>query len=349
MTQIIATIGPVSCERETLEHFAKHKVAYARLNFSHGTSSWHLETARKARQAGLKTIFDLAGPKVLVGTLQQEAGIESGSRIIFEKYSETQKYPFSTKYSGENMQVIPSHFDLSLFVQPGEVILIDDGKLECLVEKVDGDKVICRVIFGGIIKSNKGLNLPDTKLNIDFLVDRDVQLLQETLPEFQPDYIAPSFVKTVADLKLLQNFVESIYQKSGLTGKPLPKICTKIEMAEAMMPHNLSDIIEFSDMIMIARGDLALETKPLHIKVPALQAKLASECKKTNTPFIVATQMLESMFNSPVPTRAETSDLYRAVHIDKANFIMLSAETAAGKFPKKCVEFMEKMIDLELE
>ena len=193
--------------------------------------------------------------------------------------------------------------------------------------------------------------MPGTELEIDFLVEKDKAMLKRTLREMQPEFVAPSFVKNIDDLMILESFLEEILgykkpKKGENSQNYFPKLCTKLEMAEVVEDKNLLEIIEYSDMLMIARGDLALETFPLHITVPVLQDKIIKICQQKNKPFVVATQILESMVNSPVPTRAEMSDLYRATHLNKADFIMLSAESAAGNFPLKCVELMSKMIDL---
>jgi pyruvate kinase len=352
MTKIITTLGPSSENIEILKFFWEHKVEIARLNYSHNTVEWHLKTAQKAREIGLKLMVDLDGPKVLLGDIERETEIINGNIVVLEKQIPGKIYPIWEEIEGENLMVLPSYFDLTKFLKVDKTVLIDDGKLELRSQKISGKKVFCKVIFGGNLKSHKGINLPDTDLKIDFLVERDKAMLKASLKEMKPEYIAPSFVKTMEDLNLLEEFLESILgykkpNKMNLEGVYFPKICTKLEMAEVMEDQNLMQIIDYSDMLMIARGDLALETFPLHITVPKLQDKIAKLCQQKNKPFVVATQILESMTNSPVPTRAEMSDLYRAVHLNKADFVMLSAESAAGKFPIKCVQLMENMINLE--
>lgn len=176
---------------------------------------------------------------------------------------------------------------------------------------------------------------------MDFLTENDHRLIEKLLPRIQPKYIATSFVKTVDDIRRLKTAIQTSLNNSK---DYVPKIVAKIEMAEAIEPKNMIGLIDECDMIMIARGDLALETTPVHIRVPFIQASLVEHCHRQNKPFIVATQILESMINSPVPTRAEVSDLYRAVVLDRANYVMLSGEAAVGHYPKECVTIMHDLI-----
>ncbi|CAF4468398.1 unnamed protein product, partial [Rotaria magnacalcarata] len=178
-------------------------------------------------------------------------------------------------------------------------------------------------------------------IDIDFLTENDHRLIENLLPIIKPKYVATSFVKNINDIHRLKNAI----QDALLNIKDYyPEIIVKIEMAEAIEPSNITNIINESDMIMVARGDLALETTPVHIRVPFIQTDLVQLCQKKNKPFIIATQILESMIACPVPTRAEVSDLYRAVVIDKANYIMLSSEAAIGLYPKECVTMMHDLI-----
>lgn len=346
-TKIIATIGPSSEDIGTLLYFAENQVKIARLNFSHATPQWHQEIGKRAKQAGLELLVDLAGPKVLLGDLEYDLDVSPNNNLILEKQLPNKTYPYWERIDENRVLILPCLFDLTKFLQPKHPILIDDGKIELETEKVEKKRVYCKVVFGGKVKTHKGMNLPKTDLKIDFLVERDKAFLEEVLPVLKPKYIAPSFVKTTQDLFLLKEFIKTI--KVPLKDSKevyQPKICTKIEMSKAVLEDNLISIIKNSDMIMIARGDLALETHPLHIKVPFLQAKIVKNCQQLGKPFIIATQILESMFSSPVPTRAEISDLYRAVVIDQSDYVMLSAESAAGKFPRKCVKLMSDLIEI---
>jgi pyruvate kinase len=341
MTKIVTTIGPASQTPDVLKYFKDHDVAIARLNFSHGTADWHVQIGELARNQGFELMVDLAGPKVLVGELGDPVEIQAGKTIIIEKQRAEVTYPTTSPYLDGDVLTLPSVFELEKFVKAGHELLIDDGKIQLDIEEVLADGVVCKVKNTGLVKNHKGINLPDSKVDIDFLVDRDRSLLKEVLPKLKPEIIAPSFVQTKEDIQSLLSFVEEIKSEHGLHDYN-PKICTKVEMGEAI--RNLDEIIEISGMIMIARGDLALETKPLHIQVPILQDQIAAKCKQTGTPFIVATQMLESMMTSPVPSRAEVSDIYRAVHINQANYIMLSGETAAGSYGRECVKLMSEVI-----
>ncbi len=345
MTKIIATIGPSSEKLEILEFFAKNKVKIARFNFSHGTIDWHTKIGKLAQEAGLEIMLDLAGPKILVGNLDEVLEVSSGQLIAIEAENQEKKYPQKYNYQGKNIDLISSNIEIANFLETNKLLLIDDGKVVTKVIDIEDKTVILETFNKGIIKSNKGVNLPESRVEMDFLVPRDKEFLNQILPILKPDYIAPSFVKKLHDLESLNEFIKEVLLTAGIDLETyFPKICTKIEMAEAIT--NITEIVKYSDMIMVARGDMALETLPLHIQVPFLQEKIIKTCKNQNKEFIVATQILESMFSSPVPLRSELSDLYRAVIIDKANYVMLSGETAAGQYPKKCVQLMSEFIDL---
>lgn len=348
MSKIITTIGPASQDLDTLTFFKNHQVQIARLNFSHNTVEWHIQTGQIARSAGLELMVDLAGPKVLVGELSQEPTLTTGKKIIIEFEKPKTIYPYTEELNGEDVTVIPSYLEFAEFVEVGKQVLIDDGKVQLkVVQKID-NRLVCEVVFGSKIRSHKGINLPGSSLDIHFLVDRDVEFLTKVLPVLKPEYVAPSFVKTIKDLLILEEFIKDILSKNGISDY-FPKICTKVEMNEAVSDENLPEIVSKSDLVMIARGDLALETSPLHVRVPFLQEKIKQECLKQSTQFIVATQILETMFSSPVPCRAEVSDLYRAVVLDKADYVMLSGESAAGSFAKECVKLMDTMINFANE
>ncbi len=340
MTKIITTIGPASESEEVLKYFREHSVEIARLNFSHNSATWHVEIGEKCRDLGFTLMVDLAGPKILLGFLTMEKfQLETGDLVGIEKQNSRHEYP----YKDQGKQILPCQFNIEAFSKPGQPVLIDDGKVQAEVVEVADDRVICRVTHGGAIKSNKGVNMPLSSIDIDFLVERDREFLSKVIPAIQPEFVAPSFVKTKTDLDKLRGFLQEILDAHNINDY-FPKICTKVEMSEAVETQNLHDIIQESDMIMIARGDLALETLPNHIKVPFYQEQIEKLCHQAGKPFIVATQILESMASSPVPTRAEMSDLYRAVVLDKADYVMLSGESAAGMFPKKCVGLMHETI-----
>lgn len=342
MTKTITTIGPASEDIGTLMYFAEHNVEIARLNFSHNTPDWHIQTGKKARQAGLKLLADVSGPKIRLGDLHTNVTVAKKNRVVFEKQSPEHEYPRWLESDGEKLLVLPTLLDLSPYLKSQKIMLVDDGKVEFVVEKVVEDKIYAEVIFGGVVKSHKGINLPETDIKINFLTKRDEEFLSTVLPVLKPEIVAVSFVKTVKDLEMLKDFVTKVLAENQISDY-FPKICTKLEMGEAVKDQNLEAIVDFSDLIMIARGDLALEAHPLHINVPFNQEKIKQICKQKNKQFIVATQVLESMIENPVPTRAEVSDLYRAVVLDKADFVMLSAESATGKYTRKCVDLMQTM------
>ncbi len=342
-TKIVTTIGPSSFEKEVLEYFVNHSVQIARLNFSHGTSEWHNQAGDLCKSLGMELMLDLAGPKILLGGLNQEVEVTAGQEVVVEYIDPEKDYPGQDSFEGKQMLLLPCQFEITKFVKEGKSILVDDGKMIWRVKKVLSDKIICSIEFGGVIKSNKGMNLPETSIDLDFLVKRDRELLKDTVAYLKPCYVAPSFVKTVEDLNLLKKYIQEILDENGIEGY-FPKICTKLETFEVMEDSNLEAVIEASDMIMIARGDLALETLPSHVMTPFYQKQIGDICKEKGKPFIVATEMLNNMTSSPVPTRAEVSDIYRAVVVEKANFIMLSGETAAGKFPKEAVGMMDSVI-----
>lgn len=343
-TQIITTIGPASLNKQTLEFFAKNNVSIARLNCSHNTPESHYLAGTMARNAGLEILMDLQGPKIRLGEVTQVLEVKNGEAITLEQAKANQDYPYK---NGEKI-IFPYEFPAHKFLQIGHRILIDDGKIEVLVTEVLETSVNCDVIYGGEIKSRKGMNMPDTDLQVDFLQPRDITFLNDLIPRLQPDYVAASFVKTVDDMNKMKNIVNQILKEHNITDYT-PKYCAKIEMGEAVLDKNLSEITDASDLIMIARGDLALETTPAHISVPFLQEKIKNVCLSHKKPFVVATQVLESMITSPVPTRAEMSDLYRAIKIDKADYVMLSGESAVGMYPKNCIQLMSDMINTVAE
>jgi pyruvate kinase len=343
MTRIITTIGPSSQDIGTLLYFAEHKVEYARLNYSHNVPEWHIEIGKKARQAGLKLLADLSGPKIRLGDIVHDLDIQDGQKVIFEKQNAEKSYPEWEQVDGHEVPVLPTNIDLAAFLESEKDILLDDGKLHLTCKKTADGRVYAQVVFGGKVKTHKGINLPGTDVKIPFLTERDKAFLRSTIDILKPEYVASSFVKTAQDVRSIKDFIKNLLVERGVDDY-FPKICTKLEMGEAVEPNNLSQIIDESDMLMVARGDLALESHPLHTKVPFIQEEIKKLCNQKDKPFIVATQVLESMATSPVPTRAEVSDLYRAVILDKANFVMLSGESASGLFPRKCVDLMETMI-----
>ncbi|MEY3563955.1 MAG: hypothetical protein RJA23_125, partial [Bacteroidota bacterium] len=326
-TKILATIGPASNSYEMIKSLAFAGANVFRLNFSHGTHEVHqevLETIRKVNQelnCHLGILQDLQGPKIRVGEVENN-GVEiiPGDKITIT----------SDPVIGTASLVSTVYKNLPQDVQEGEHILIDDGNLELIVNNTDGKNVNCTVLHGGILKSRKGINLPNTKVSAPSLTEKDLEDLEFGLAN-DVDWIALSFVRSAEDITDLRERIKK-------AGKDC-KIVAKIEKPEAL--ENIDAIIEATDAIMVARGDLGVEV-PMEI-VPLWQKKMVEKCKQACKPVIIATQMMESMIQNPRPTRAETNDVANAV-LDGADAVMLSAETASGKYPIIAVKAMTSII-----
>ncbi|MFT4032471.1 MAG: pyruvate kinase [Siphonobacter sp.] len=332
-TKIVATVGPASQSKEMLLKLAQAGANVFRLNFSHGTHEDHLARLQAIRQLNaehglnLSILQDLQGPKIRT-QLVENNGVEliSGNPLTFV---------MDETLLGTSERVGTTYTSMYLDVKPGERILMDDGNLEVVVESIDYDKkeVHTRVIYGGILKSKKGINLPGTKVGLPALTEKDEADLYFGL-EHNVDWIALSFVRSAEDILAVK---EKIKAKNGRA-----KIIAKIEKPEAVVPEVLDAIIDATDGIMVARGDLGVELDGA--MVPELQKTMIKKCIKHAKPVIVATQMLESMTNSPRPTRAETSDVANAV-LDGASATMLSAESASGQYPLEAVSTMTHIIE----
>jgi pyruvate kinase len=343
MTKIIATLGPVSENLNILQYFKANNVQIARINCSHDTPENQTKKGLTAKQAGLEVLMDMPGPKIRMGALEP-INIKIGDKVILELEKVGVEYPHSRIVDGIDYEVLPTRVDLANFVKPGDDILIDDGKTHVVVDKSQYGSMYCTAVSNGLIKSGKGINLPISDVQIDFLTERDVYMMDGCLAQMRPEYLACSFVKNASEVERMRNLVREILVKNNITDY-FPKICVKLEMGMALETETLTEIMDNCDMVMVARGDLALEAKPLHIAVPFLQDKIVAMAKEKGIPVIVATQMLESMLDVPVPTRAEVSDIYRAVNYNKADFIMLSAESASGNYPREAVKFMSDLIE----
>lgn len=326
-TKILATIGPASNNYETIKSLAAAGANVFRLNFSHGTHAIHAEVAKIIRQLNkdeglhLGILQDLQGPKIRVGEVENDGvEIKPGEKITIT----------NDPVVGSSSLVSTVYQNLPNDVATGDRILIDDGNLEVLVIDTDGKNVNCTVIHGGILKSRKGINLPNTKVSAPSLTEKDIEDLAFGL-EQEVDWIALSFVRSAEDINDLRERIEA-------KGK-VCKIVAKIEKPEAL--ENIDAIIEATDAIMVARGDLGVEV-PMEI-VPLWQKRIVEKCKLACKPVIIATQMMESMIVNPRPTRAETNDVANAV-LDGADAVMLSAETASGKYPVNAVKAMSSII-----
>ncbi|WKT83052.1 MULTISPECIES: pyruvate kinase [unclassified Thermosynechococcus] len=325
-TKIVATIGPASRSREVIQQMLAAGMNVARLNFSHGDYKDHAETIALLRQVAneaatpLTLLQDLQGPKIRVGQLP-EGSIElvEGEQVHLVPLTEeeTQGIGIDYPYLAEE-------------AQPGMQVLLDDGLLELVVEAIAGDRVTCRVVQGGTLKSRKGVNLPDLNLRLPSLTDKDKQDIQFGI-EQGVDIISLSFVRRAEDLWELREYLAT----HGASDMP---VLAKIEKPQAV--ENLSAILGVADAIMVARGDLGVEMRVE--KVPLLQKQIIRECNYRSIPVITATQMLESMIHNPRPTRAEASDVANAI-LDGTDAVMLSGESAVGAFPVQAVKMLARI------
>jgi pyruvate kinase len=325
-TKIIATIGPASSSPATIAKLIRAGMDAARLNFSHGDRSDHILRLKLIRQEAVKAgrhiaiIQDLQGPKLRVGNIEDEAvPIKHGNTIVLT----------TKKVLGTSELVSVTYPRLTKDLKTGDTILLDDGRLELRVVRKNAHTLTCKVIRGGMLRSHKGVNLPGAFLSLPSLSKKDREDLTFGVKQ-GVDYVALSFVRTANDIHQTRSFIHSL-------GANIP-IIAKIEKPEAI--QNLDAIIHAADGVMVARGDLGVEMSPE--KVPLLQKKIIDACNAIEKPVITATQMLESMIENPQPTRAEASDVANAI-LDGTDCVMLSGETAVGKYPVQTVEFMTKI------
>ncbi|HEX6911188.1 MAG TPA: pyruvate kinase [Longimicrobium sp.] len=326
-TKIVCTLGPASWSPERIDSLIQAGMDVARINFSHGDLERHAETIRNVREASVRAgrpvavLGDLQGPKIRVGVLPEPVELHPGDRVVFA--------PEGDHREGE----LPTTFrELAQDVEVGDVVLLADGLMELIVEEVDAPRVAMRVIHGGELTSNKGINLPGTAVSIPSLTEKDLRDLEFAL-EQEVDYLALSFVRSPEDVKDLVSRIPP--------GGPL--VVVKVEKGLAL--ENLPEILKVSSAAMVARGDLGVEL-PFE-RVPLAQKRMIQLANQGSRPVITATQMLESMIENPRPTRAEASDVANAI-IDGTDAVMLSAETATGKFPVQAVQAMARIAQ-ELE
>ncbi len=325
-TKIIATIGPASSSPTIIANLIRAGMDAARLNFSHGNRRDHRNRIRMIRQAATRAgkqiaiIQDLQGPKVRVGEVKDDAiTLKRGSVVTLTTRS----------VIGTSAIIAVTYPGLVKDLNAGDTVLLDDGRLELRVTKKSTVGLACRVVRGGVLKSHKGVNVPGAYLSLPSLSHKDKEDLRFGA-EQGVDYIALSFVRTAGDIAQTRNYIRSL-------GASIPVIA-KIEKPEAV--QNLDDIIRAADGIMVARGDLGVEMLPE--QVPLLQKKIINACNLAEKPVITATQMLESMIESPQPTRAEASDVANAI-LDGTDCVMLSGETAVGNYPVEAVEVMSRI------
>jgi pyruvate kinase len=328
-TKIVATMGPASAKKDVLRTMIQAGVNICRLNFSHGKAQDHkaiIDTIREIN-AELKTnvgiLADLQGPKIRIG-LVKDGGIHliNGTRINITTH----------ELIGDDNQIYITYETFPQDVQPNEIILLDDGKIQMRVIETNRlDTVVCEIVHGGILTSRKGVNLPNTKVSIPSLTEEDKINLGYAL-EWDVDWIGLSFVRTGEDIDDLKRIIK----ESGKAAK----VIAKVEKPEAI--DNIDSIVAATDGVMVARGDLGVEM-PLE-EVPMLQKMIVRKCREAAKPVIVATQMLESMITTPRPTRAEVNDVANSV-LDGADAVMLSGETSVGEFPVIVIETMAKIIN----
>ena len=324
-TKIVATLGPASSNFDIILKMCERGVDVFRLNFSHGTHQFHqtnithIRTAEKETGRPIAILADLQGPKFRVGTFKEgHIHLKPGQEFTLDLNEDA---------LGTELRVAFPHKDVFPHVKAGSRLLLDDGKIELRIIRATPTSLITEVIVGGTLSNHKGVNLPEDTIPGSALTKKDLSDLKFILNE-DIDFIALSFVQQPSDLKTLQQHVK---------GKA--KIIAKIEKPQAI--DNLLSIIHEADGIMVARGDLGVEFPPEY--VPALQKRIVEACRIAGKPVIVATQMLESMVEAPTPTRAETSDVANAVY-DGADAVMLSAESAAGKYPLESIDMMARII-----
>lgn len=325
-TKIVATVGPASNSREMLRALIKEGVDVFRLNFSHGSHEDHQKVINTVRELNeelgstVSLLLDLQGPKIRVQEVEADVILERGQEFIIT----TRQLKGNREIASTSYQQLPKD------VKKGDVILVDDGKIELKVKEVRDIDVVTEVVYGGPLKSRKGINMPFTKVSAPSLTEKDLKDLEFGIKN-NLDWIALSFVRKAQDIKILRSILEE--------HQSLSRIVAKIEKPEAL--SNIDEIIAATDAVMVARGDLGVEI--WLEEVPMVQKMLVEKCNAAAKPVIVATQMMESMIENPRPTRAETNDVANAV-MDGADAVMLSAETAAGKYPIEVVRSMVRTI-----
>ena len=357
LTKIIATVGPASDSEQMIKKLILEGVRVFRINFSHGTLDDHKEVYRRIRKVSSEMkmpvgiLGDLPGPKIRIGNVKEPGfQLENGRLVEFQKEDITGSLPGKKEQPIVFSTTFPGFIDE---VSAGEKVLLDDGNIELLCLEKKNDRIICEVIDGGWITSSKGVNLPDTDLSVPSLTVKDISCLEFAV-RMGFDFLALSFVRSGSDIRLLKDhlkelgarprlpfYEENITYSDGDRSEELANlmpVISKIEKPQAI--SDLKSIIHETDAIMVARGDLGVEMDLAEVAV--LQKRIITMCKDDGVPVIVATQMLQSMVDSPVPTRAEVSDVANAI-FDGADAVMLSGETAIGKYPVEAVRMMRRI------
>jgi pyruvate kinase len=328
--KIVATLGPASSDPETIQRLLAAGVDVARLNFSHGRLEDHAEVLDRLRASSRRLVKavavlqDLQGPKIRTGRLKAgKVGVllENGQEMVITTEGD---------FAGDEKLVCTTYRHLAEDVRPGDRLLVDDGLLELRVLATDGVRARCEVVEGGVLKEHKGINLPGVALRAEAMSDKDRRDLAFGLAH-GVDYVGLSFVRTPEDVALCRAEMERF-------GRVVP-IIAKIEKPEAI--ESIDGIIAAADGIMVARGDLGVEIQPE--RVPTIQKAILRKANAAGKPVIVATQMLESMIEHPRPTRAEASDVANAIW-DGADAVMLSGESASGRYPLLAVQMMDRIV-----
>ncbi len=329
-TQIICTLGPASSTEDVLKKMATRGANVVRLNFSHGDHKTHQARIDQVRRINkkhgfnVKILGDLAGYRIRLGKLKKNIPIENNQILYLareediHKESSKEQIPFDYE---DDVRKITKNSD----------VFIDDGRLTLKVIGHGGKRLKVKVIQGGVLKSRKGVNIPQLKLSSNIMTDQDAGDLQFLIKN-KVDFVAQSFVRNKKDIQRVMEIVEPV--------KPRIRVIAKIESHEGV--KNVDDILDNCDGVMVARGDLGV-TMPLY-KIPIVQKYLIRRCNRKKKIAITATQMLESMISEGRPTRAEVSDIANAI-FDGTHYIMLSGETAIGKYPSRCVQVMSHIID----
>ena len=323
-SKIVCTLGPTSNTSEHIKRLSDIGMDCTRINFSHGTAQDKIDLFNLVRETDdhLAILCDIQGPKIRIGMIKEGGAVlRSGDSIIVT----------TEEVIGDENRITITYPGLASEIKTGELIYINDGIVCLKVTSISGTDIHCDILAGGNISSRKGVNLPSSELSQKVPTEKDVIDLK-LIAELDPEYVAISFVSDAADVDAIRKILSE-------NGNNRIKLISKIERPFAL--DNFVDILKASDGIMVARGDLGVEIPPQEV-VPA-QKEIIRRCNIEGKPVIVATQMLESMVNAPVPTRAEVSDVFNAI-MDGADAVMLSAETASGKYPQNAVTIMENII-----
>lgn len=325
-TKIIATLGPATDNEIVLKKMATSGLSVARLNFSHGSWNEHLKRLRMVRLINKKHLHkisvmqDLEGYRIRVGRLAAPIALKKKDIIYITKED----------IIGTNREVSFDYKGSLKGISRGNFIYIDDGKISLKVRAVEKQKLEAEVVSGGVLKEKKGINIPDARLEFEALTEKDKNDIQFAIKN-KVEFVAQSFVNRAKDVTLLRDILRK--------HKSEAKIFAKVESKDALI--NIDEIIAAADGIIVARGDLGV-CLPVY-KVPVIQKEVIKKCKISDKPVVVATQMLESMIEEEIPTRAEVSDVANAI-LDGADYLLVSSETTVGRFPDKVIEMMSKII-----